>query len=639
MADFKVKSIGWPITLFGAALLLRLAHVATIVHSPFFTRLGLDPLAYDEWGRRIAAGSWLGDRIFYQDPLYPYFLGVVYAAFGHRLLVVTVLQAILGAIVPVLVFRASDRWIGRSAAVAAGWIAALYGPAVYYEGLVLKTWMEAFFMAAALAALSRALVASSPRSFALTGFLFGIGSLARANFLLLVPALGAWILVDRKSRGDREGTRGRDVRPWIPLLAMVAGAGIVVAGSAVRNRVVGGEWVLTTSQAGPNFYLGNNALNRSGEYEPLPFVAANPKHEEQDFAREAERRTGRSMGATEVSRYWFREAFAWIENHPADWMRLTWRKLRVYAGAYEVPDNLDYYLYLETAPVLRLPLPGFGLVAPLGIVGGFLLARRSGWPRALLVVLTFYSASVILFYVFARYRIAMTPVLFPLAGWALTESFRRVRGVLRRKTEPRTLVVLLGGVAAAFAFVHLPVRAPATYWTFRIARAVGLPARPETTATAHYNLGLAYAKEAAASDTPDELLGRAEEELREALRQDPRFAKVHVELGKVLARSGRNREAIEAYEASLRVEPLLWRTHHSLGLLYRRVGDPGRAQAAFRRAAELEPRQADSWVGLGELLLREGRSAEAEAAFRRALDIAPASESARRGLEASGRSP
>ncbi len=626
--------------LFLVALTLRIAHVLTILGSPFFSRLSLDPLAYHEWGMRIASGAWLGDRIFYQDPLYPYFLGAIYALFGPGQLLVVLVQAVAGALVPPLVYLAARRWLGRPAALCAGWIAVLYAPSIYYEGLILKTWMEMLSMAGALCALSVASGSRLARAWFTTGVLFGLGCLVRANFLLLLPTLVAWMMLDRSSCDAAAVTargRGRESSTlWRPVAALVLGAGLVLGVTAVRNRIVGGAWVLTTAQAGQNFYLGNNALNRNGEYEPLPFVAANPKHEEKDFASEAERRAGRELTPTEVSRFWFREGIGWIKDHPGDWTRLVWKKLRVFWGAYEVPDNLDYYLYLETAPLLRLPLLGFGVVAPLGLVGAVWLGRRRGWPRAVLLVLAVYSASVILFYVFARYRLAMMPVLFPLAGYALVETARRVRGAFQLKESPLPAVALVTAILVAGAFVNFPVRAPSGYWTYRLAHRVGLPARAETTATAHYNLGLAYAREAQSSSSADESLARAEEELREALRQDRRFAKVYVELGKVLARAGKDREAIEVYEASLKVEPLLWRTHHSLGLLYRRTGDSARGDAAFRRAAELEPRQGDSLAELGDLYLETGRIDEARKAFEAALRAAPNHAAARRGVARMG---
>src|SRR5689334_17382709 len=42
-----------------------------------------DARAYDAWAWRIASGDWLGDEVFYQAPLYPYFLGAIYRFAGH----------------------------------------------------------------------------------------------------------------------------------------------------------------------------------------------------------------------------------------------------------------------------------------------------------------------------------------------------------------------------------------------------------------------------------------------------------------------------------------------------------------------------------------------------------------------------
>ena len=49
-----------------------------------------DAHGYDEWARRIAGGDWIGSEVFYQAPLYPYFLGVIYAIAGRDLLIVRI---------------------------------------------------------------------------------------------------------------------------------------------------------------------------------------------------------------------------------------------------------------------------------------------------------------------------------------------------------------------------------------------------------------------------------------------------------------------------------------------------------------------------------------------------------------------
>jgi tetratricopeptide (TPR) repeat protein len=579
----------WPLALFALSLALRAAHLGTVAHSKYFTHLGLDPLFFDEWARRIAAGDWLGGGIFYQDPLYPYFLGTLYALLGVHHVAAAGVQIVLGSLVAPMVFLASDRWFGRRGAMVSGVLAATYLPSIYYEAILLKTWMDVFLAAAALLVLSRAVAQDRLRVWGLAGLLFGLSVLSRGNLLLVVGALAAWILLDGAALG-KGATRTRAVRVT---LVFFMGTIVVLGTTAARNRWAGGTWVLTTAQGGQNFYIGNHEGARTGRYEPPPFLRTNPKHEEQDFAAEAERRTGRKLDPAQVSSYWFREGLSWVAAHPFAWLGLTWNKARVYWSAYEVPDNLDYYAYRETAPVLRWPFPGFGLVVPLGLLGALLAWRRPGWPRALLIYVAAYFVSVILFFVIARYRLAMMPAIFVFAGHGAAELGQRGREAWRDRSRwpPAAGAGLLA--VATFAFVNLPVRAPENHWAYRFASAVGLPVVLESSSVAHFNLGVVLAKEG-------DLAG-AEEELREAIRQDPAHVEVHVELGKILARQGREREAIESYRRAVELAPGRPDLHHVLGLLYRRTGDLGSAEASFREALRIDPRRTDSRKALEEV--------------------------------------
>src|ERR1700674_3783215 len=86
VGHFSRSTIG----VFLVALVVRLIHVWQLRRSPFFDILLGDAHGYDEWARRIAGGEWMGRDVFYQAPLYPYFLGVIYAGVGHSLLAVRV---------------------------------------------------------------------------------------------------------------------------------------------------------------------------------------------------------------------------------------------------------------------------------------------------------------------------------------------------------------------------------------------------------------------------------------------------------------------------------------------------------------------------------------------------------------------
>jgi 4-amino-4-deoxy-L-arabinose transferase-like glycosyltransferase len=626
----------WPAVLFLLALAPRLVHLLTVKDSPFFSLLILDPLMYDEWGWALARGEATGG-VFFQDPLYAYLLAAVYSVLGHHYVPVVLIQLLLGALVPLILYLATRSGFGRPTAVAAGMIAALYPPAIYYEGLILKTALATFLVALWLGLTVWAIRRDKLAWWAVSGLVLGLACLSRGNLLLMVPVAAAWLLFESNPRPVAATLSDRT--RWAAAGALLLGCAVVLAPSAIRNRVVGSEWVLTTANAGQNFYIGNNALNETGEYQRLPFVDPNPKYEQRDFAQEATRRLGRPLGAREVSSYWFSEARGWITDQPGSWLHLLWLKARAYWGAYEIPDNLDYYLYRERAPVLRLALPGFGLLAPLGLLGAALAWRKRGWPRLLVLLVVVYSATVILFFVFSRFRMAMMPALYVLAAHGALELWRSVRRAIHEPGQrPRSAALFLGFLLL-FAFVNLPVRGRDDSRALAAARVVRLPVRVESSATGHFNLGVACAARAKEADDSDRWFALAEDELRLALAADETHASIPIELGKVLARQGRNSEAVEAYMRAAVIEPDNYRIHHALGLLYRRLDDLDQAALAFTRATQLEPRNAPGAIELGEVLFLLGRPDQAAAAFRHALGLSPGNERAERGLRESETGP
>ena len=93
--------------IFGCAFLVRSLYLIEIDSIPLFYHLAGDARTYDEWGKNIAAGDWLGRGVFYQAPLYPYFLGLLQVVLGHNLWLIRLIQISLGAISCALIFRFS----------------------------------------------------------------------------------------------------------------------------------------------------------------------------------------------------------------------------------------------------------------------------------------------------------------------------------------------------------------------------------------------------------------------------------------------------------------------------------------------------------------------------------------------------
>src|SRR5262245_18375282 len=166
------------------SLLVRLLYLWQIRDAPFFTLLMGDSKGYDEWARRIAAGDWIGGDVFYQAPLYPYFMGTIYSVVGHVDLAVRVGQAILGSMSCALVAGAAWRLFSKRAGIIAGLILALYAPAIFFDGLLQKTALDAFLTSLAIWIISG--IITSPKSawsWVGLGAAMGALSLTRENAL------------------------------------------------------------------------------------------------------------------------------------------------------------------------------------------------------------------------------------------------------------------------------------------------------------------------------------------------------------------------------------------------------------------------------------------------------------------------
>ena len=78
---------------------------------------------------------------------------------------------------------------------------------------------------------------------------------------------------------------------WRPAAALVFGAALVLLPVALRNLGVGGEFHLTTSQTGPNFYIGNGP-QADGGYVALREGRGTPEFERTDATEIAEAASG-----------------------------------------------------------------------------------------------------------------------------------------------------------------------------------------------------------------------------------------------------------------------------------------------------------------------------------------------------------
>ncbi len=134
------------------AFLLRAIYLWQFWHSSAFPLLVGDAVTYDGWATRIANGNWFGAGVFYQAPLYPYFLGVLYTLFGRDFLAVRMVQIVLGASSCVLLARAGRSFFNQTTAgLLAGLLLAVYPTAIFFDCSIQKSVLDLFFVCALLA--------------------------------------------------------------------------------------------------------------------------------------------------------------------------------------------------------------------------------------------------------------------------------------------------------------------------------------------------------------------------------------------------------------------------------------------------------------------------------------------------------
>lgn len=430
--------LGFLLLTAGLALVVRVAHVLAMTHSPLFSHPIMDMALHDGWARRLAGGEWLGRQAFFRAPLYPYLLGLVYGVAGPSPLLARILQALMGVGTVLLTHRLARRSAGSAAARVAAVVTALYWPLVFYEGELLLTGLATFLGVAALVGLQEASVRRASGPWLVAGLLLGLGAVTRPNFLAVAALLPLAFLRMPVSR--RPGRRG-----W---LALALGVLVPVSLVAVRNRLVSGDTVLIAWQGGVNFYIGNNP-EADGHSAILPQAGGDWDARGADYDL-AEAAAGRRLKPSEVSWYWTRRALSWIVSEPLAWARLTGRKVLYLIWAPEIPNNLAPEFWRRLSPVLALPLPGAALLFPCALAGLLSAAGRRRLTLPAFFVVS-YGATVVLFFVCGRFRIPLVPALAVLGASFAVRLIRRIRREPFRVCAPG--LALLGG---CFLVVTLP---------------------------------------------------------------------------------------------------------------------------------------------------------------------------------------
>ena len=399
------------------------------------------------------------------------------------------------------------------------------------------------------------------------------------------------------------------------MAALAAGIALLLVPVAVRNFSIDGDIHVTTSQFGTNLFIGNSAT-ATGGYVPLRNDHGTPEFERADAVELAQSALGRQLSSSEVSAYWRNRAVAWAIQNPGAWLRLMGKKLFLTWNVVEIADTEDIYSAADYSwPLKSLSFLHFGTLAPVGLAGMWLARRRWRELWIFYAMCAVYSLSIVLFYVFARYRFPLVPLLAIFAAYALTE------GLAWWRQHAFTDRLAAGAIVVAAAVLcNWPLQSVAemrSIASFNTAAALAKDHQPEqaielyrravtelpTNVRARANLGGLLTVQG----NHDEAL----RELLEAVRLAPDMASARTNLGIERAMRGEAAAATAEFAAALAIDPRDEQAHYNLGVLLGSQGDLGSAIVHLREAVRLAPKHTDAQNNLGVLLAMAGEYQEA----------------------------
>jgi tetratricopeptide (TPR) repeat protein len=571
------------LAVFTLALAIRALYLFDIRTNPFFDSPVIDAQFYRDLGSALARGEGTGRAPFMMPPLYPLLLAGLFKLAGEHLLLAHVVQILLGAASAGLACLLGCRLGGKIAGLLAGFLVATSRALIFVEGDLLATPLSVCLDLLFLLFLLRGLdPGGRRREFVFAGLAAGLSALARPSNLLAVVAVLIWLAFRLRRRAA---------------VALIFLAGLVtIVPVTVHNLRASDELVWISANGGINFYIGNNPeMERTVSLRPGP---------EYRRLNDLPLREAGAVRAGARDRWFYHEGFRFWREHPLLALRQTFTKAVLLLGNHEIMRDFDFYYFARHfSRLLRLPGWNFAMLLALATVGLFLARRGMLAETWVAIYLAAYAAGIVLFFVSARYRAPLLPILAVYAGMGLEWLW----GQVRRRSRPA--LVRAGILMATVLAISL------VDW-FGVNRV--------DEAEAIFRIGTAYQNRGAYT--------QALQTYAEVLRRDPQHALAAAHAAQCEQKLGHKQQAVTRYEELLEKHPDYVEPMVNLANLAWGSQDGSDARHYFQLAVATDPWFAQAHGYFGMYLLSRGEAVEAVAELQRALDLDPSWEVLRLAL-------
>ena len=358
----------------------------------------------------------------WMTPLFPMFLALIFRVFGtytfHAWLAVVLFNISCCAAVTIPLFFVGQRIGGRSVAVAAAWLWAIFPNAILLP--VESMWDASFSALLAITILWATLALEDsprPRDWCAYGLLWGLTLMTNATLGALLPFLLGWLAY----RAHRKAA------PWFAnAAATILIVFLCCVPWTIRNYRVFHTFVPLRSVMGLQLWLGNNDRTQDifrGDLHPI--------YNSDERAHYIE------LGELSYMEEKKQQAIDYILDHPAREAHLIFRRfVAIWSGGTPFPlkDFLEsgswWFRYVLT----------FNLFVALGALAGIILLfkQRNPYTFPAAVFPFIYPCAFYLTLAIPRYRLPIDPIVMLLTAAALVHLVRafRERQSLQPTPEP-----------------------------------------------------------------------------------------------------------------------------------------------------------------------------------------------------------
>jgi 4-amino-4-deoxy-L-arabinose transferase-like glycosyltransferase len=391
--------------------------------------LGGDPYFYFYQGKALARGQGFihpytlitegrVEQAADHPPLFSLFLALLNKIGVQSLTGQLLANCVVGSITIVLIMVLTRRYASDAVALLAGAVVAVYPNVAIFDGLLLTETWSMMFMAAGVLALSVLLERRSWRWGFITGLLFGLGALVRAEYLLAIPLIGLYLLVVGYRRKKMVKSLGVSLVVGITALATLV-PWLAYNRTRFQRPVgmsIGFEYILPLTNCDQVYYGGTVGYWFLDCIAPAAARATAVNGDESIVAHEAAK-----------------DGVAYIKAHKGRAVVMPLFRVGRLLGLYQPfqQARLDTTIEGRELPIEVAGLVLWYLLASLSAVGLYSLRKQrvSVFPLVLPALVVLITAAIT--YGTTRFRAGLEPFVCVLAAVGVAHMIQSTRRILQ----------------------------------------------------------------------------------------------------------------------------------------------------------------------------------------------------------------